>query len=161
MYDRMPPKLGPSDTARLPIDPSAVGLDSRIRLVTRHAARLAIEGQVACLYYCTTNSRVYHGDPEPPHIDFDLECGPALEKVRSPHRLNASSSPSDLLTSDSTRLDSTRPLLSSASSPPPPDPPADHSLSQVRELTYLRAYLQVITAYPKYVSLRTYLLTYR
>ena len=60
MYDRMAPRLSASDVARVPRDPSAVQLSSRIRLVTRHAARLAIEGEVACLYTSTTNSRIFH-----------------------------------------------------------------------------------------------------
>jgi lysine-specific demethylase/histidyl-hydroxylase NO66 len=81
MYDRMAPRLAPAEAALVPADPSAVSLDSRVRLVSRHAARLAVEGEVACLYFCTRNSRVYHADPEPQHIDFDLDCAPALEKV--------------------------------------------------------------------------------
>ena len=42
---------------------------------------LLLAGDVACLYYSTANSRVFHGDAEPLHIDFALDAAPALEKV--------------------------------------------------------------------------------
>ena len=102
LYDRMAPKLSAADEARRPSVTGTAGaqerggggggggsgglgeeisLTSRLRLVTRHAARLAVEGDVACLYYCTTNGRVFRELDEPGHIDFDLECAPALERV--------------------------------------------------------------------------------
>ena len=36
----------------------AISLGSRVRLVSRHAARLAVEGDLAVLYYYTCNPRV-------------------------------------------------------------------------------------------------------
>ena len=87
MYDRLPPRLARADAAHLPADDAAVqavSLGSRVRLVSRHAARLAVEGDMAVLYYHTCNPRVLNAQPEhdrAQHIDFALEAAPALEKL--------------------------------------------------------------------------------
>ena len=62
----------------------AISLGSRVRLVSRHAARLAVEGDLAVLYYYTLNPRVLNAQPEhdrAQHIDFSLDAAPCLEKL--------------------------------------------------------------------------------
>eukprot|EP00908_Phaeocystis_cordata_P001047 Transcript_11123.p2 GENE.Transcript_11123~~Transcript_11123.p2 ORF type:complete len:511 (-),score=238.91 Transcript_11123:80-1612(-) len=84
MHDRLPPRLPLADAAHVPAQDdaqTAVGLGSRVRLVARHAARLAVEGEVAALYFHTLNPKVFHADAEPQRIDFSLEAAPALEKI--------------------------------------------------------------------------------
>ena len=86
-YDRLPPRLSRADAAHVPADEAAVdaiSLGSRVRLVSRHAARLAVEGDLAVLYYYTLNPRVLNAQPEhdrAQHIDFALEAAPCLEKL--------------------------------------------------------------------------------
>ena len=57
-----------------PSEATSLTLGSRVRLVTRHAARLAVEGDAAILYYSSGNTRIYMELPEPNHMDFDLEA---------------------------------------------------------------------------------------
>ena len=86
-YDRLPPRLSRADAVHVPADEAAVdaiSLGSRVRLVSRHAARLAVEGDVAVLYYHTLNPRVLNAQPEhdrAQHIDFSLDAAPCLEKL--------------------------------------------------------------------------------
>ena len=86
-YDRLPPRLSRADAAHVPADEAAVdaiSLGSRVRLVSRHAARLAVEGDLAVLYYYTLNPRVLNAQPEhdrAQHIDFSLDAAPCLEKL--------------------------------------------------------------------------------
>ena len=110
LYDRMPPWLAPADRSRIPSDPDeAVQLTSRVRLVTKRCARLAIEEDIAALYHCCTNSMTYHGEPEPQRIDFAMEAAPALEKliVGYPKYLTVGKLPAD---DDEQRLDIVRAL---------------------------------------------------
>ena len=81
MHDRLPPALAPADAPRHLRRPERLTLDCRIRLLSRHAARLAVEEGVAVLYYHTANSRVYHAADDAAHLDFALEAAPALERV--------------------------------------------------------------------------------
>ena len=70
----------PADEAAV----DAISLGSRVRLVSRHAARLAVEGDLAVLYYYTLNPRVLNAQPEhdrAQHIDFSLDAAPCLEKL--------------------------------------------------------------------------------
>ena len=75
IHERLPPAVPPPDMARRPppSEATCLTLESRVRLVTRHAARLAVEGDAAILYYSSGNTRVYMELPEPNHMDFDLE----------------------------------------------------------------------------------------
>lgn len=78
----MPPHMGKADTARADVEPETVTLDSRIRLASRRAARLAVEAGVAALYFSAHNDKVLHGHGDQPHrTDFDLDTAPALEHV--------------------------------------------------------------------------------
>ena len=76
IHERLPPALPPPDMARRPppSEATSLTLGSRVRLVTRHAARLAVEGDAAILYYSSGNTRIYMELPEPNHMDFDLEA---------------------------------------------------------------------------------------
>jgi len=80
MYDRMPPHATPDDARRL-ARAGSLSLASKVRLRSRSAARLAVEGDVAVLYHHGTNTRAYHEVDEPQHIDFDLDAAPALEQL--------------------------------------------------------------------------------
>ncbi len=90
-------------------------LESKIRLTTRHVARLAIEGggeggeEVAALYHCAQNTRIYRERDEPEKIDFALEAAPALEHVLGayPKFVSVAKLPGD---SDAQRLDVARAL---------------------------------------------------
>ena len=59
MYDRMPPHATPDDARRL-ARAGCLSLASKVRLRSRSAARLAVEGDVAVLYHHGTNTRAYH-----------------------------------------------------------------------------------------------------
>jgi len=80
MYDRMPPHATPDDARRL-ARAGSLSLASKVRLRSRSAARLAVEGDLAVLYHHGTNTRAYHEVDEPQHIDFDLDAAPALEQL--------------------------------------------------------------------------------
>ena len=110
MYDRMAPWMPTADAARIPADPdTGVTLSSKVRLVTKRCARLAIEEGVAALYHCAGNGRMYRSVPEPQHIDFDIEAAPALEHLLTsyPKYVTVSKLPCD---NDAQRLDIARAL---------------------------------------------------
>lgn len=104
LFDRLPPFVGAQDAARRPSKPEAVTLDSRIRLLSRRAARLAVEEGVAALYYSTDNGRTYRSHAQPQHVDFALEAAPAIERVLTayPKFVSVRKLPCD---SDAQRLD--------------------------------------------------------
>jgi hypothetical protein len=110
LFDRMPPRLAPSDAARRPIDPAAITLDSKVRLTSRRVARLAAEEGLAALYFSAHNTREFHGHAEPQHIDFAPEAAPALEAILKayPKYLSVSRLPGD---DDEQRVDVARALV--------------------------------------------------
>ena len=110
MYDRMPPHLGKSDAKYASVDPEKVELDSRLRLTSRHAARIAVEAGVVALYFAAHNPKEQHGHPEPHRTDFALEAAPALEAVLEayPKYVTVARLPAD---SDGQRLDIARALV--------------------------------------------------
>ena len=109
LHERLPPPPAAADAARQPADAEEVQLDSKIRLSSRHVARLAIEDGVAALYYCSDNTRVYRERDEPEKIDFAIEAAPALEHVLTcyPKFVSVRKLPGD---SDAQRLDVARAL---------------------------------------------------
>ena len=111
MHERLPPCAAADDAEKLlgSLDGAALA-SSKIRLRTRHVARLAVEDGVAVLYHHCGNTRRYfkfarqcmfcaNATPqcapisltrllsryreldEPPHIDFAIESAPALELI--------------------------------------------------------------------------------
>ena len=58
IHERLPPALAPPDRARRPppSEAESLSLRSRVRLVTRHVARLAVEGDAAVRLPETTQS---------------------------------------------------------------------------------------------------------
>lgn len=74
IHDRLPPRVTATDASKLEeVKDDKALVNSKLRLRTRHVARLAIEDGVACLYHHCGNTRKYHEVAEPPHIDFAIE----------------------------------------------------------------------------------------
>lgn len=110
MHERLPPKLAPADAPRVDVPEAAVELGSRLRLTSRHAARVAVEDGFVGLYFHGHNTRVYRELEEPHHIDFALEAAPALEAVLNayPKYVTVARLPAD---NDAMRLDIARALV--------------------------------------------------